>query len=154
MTRLPIVLPLTLALTACASAPAAMAPGAAPGTELGAHRVEMLVATTRRGSPDTNVGFSGERADAISLQRVVVSVPPDAGRTVGQIQWPTKAPGNPATDFVTRETTPIASDRQAIEWFCCDPRISVHLTLESGPLRGPDDEAIEVHGRADHRRAA
>ena len=37
---------------------------------------------------------------------------------------------------------------------CCDPRISVHLTLESGPLRGPDHEAIEVHGRADHRRAA
>jgi hypothetical protein len=37
---------------------------------------------------------------------------------------------------------------------CCDPRISVHLTLESVPSRGPDHEAIEVHGRADHRRFA
>lgn len=117
MIRLPVVLPLVLTLTACASAPAAMAPGVAPAPDLGARRVEMLVATTRRASPDANEAFTGERAEAISLQRVVVSVPPDASRAVGQIQWPAKAPGNPATDFVTQETTPIASDRQAIDWF-------------------------------------
>jgi transposase len=27
---------------------------------------------------------------------------------------------------------------------CCDPRFSLHLMLESGRARGPDDEAIEV----------
>jgi putative transposase len=28
------------------------------------------------------------------------------------------------------------------------------VKLESGPLEGPDHEAIEVHGRADHRGVA
>lgn len=37
---------------------------------------------------------------------------------------------------------------------CCDPRDFLHLMLESGPTKGPDSEAIKIHGRADHRHIA
>ena len=37
---------------------------------------------------------------------------------------------------------------------CCDPSDFLRMKLESGPFEGPDDEAIEVHGRADHCRFA
>src|SRR6185437_9112416 len=37
---------------------------------------------------------------------------------------------------------------------CCDPRYFLQMKLESGLKEGPDDEAIEVHGRADHCGAA
>ncbi|MHA7876905.1 MAG: hypothetical protein ACX938_15935, partial [Roseivivax sp.] len=37
---------------------------------------------------------------------------------------------------------------------CCDPRFSLHLMIESGPIRGPEDEEIEVQRRADHRDPA
>jgi len=38
--------------------------------------------------------------------------------------------------------------------FCCDPRGFVQRMLESVALEETDDEAIEVHGRADHRDLA
>ena len=37
---------------------------------------------------------------------------------------------------------------------CCDPCITLQTELESGLAEGPEDEAIEVHGRADHRDPA
>jgi biotin synthase len=37
---------------------------------------------------------------------------------------------------------------------CCDPRVFLQMRVESGPQEGPDHEAIEVYGRADHRRFA
>ena len=38
----------------------------------------------------------------------------------------------------------------AAAWRCCDPRYFLQVKLESGLKEGPDDEAIEVYGRADH----
>ena len=32
---------------------------------------------------------------------MIVSIPPDANRKIGQVQWPKQLPGNPETDFVT-----------------------------------------------------
>ena len=55
------------------------------------------------------------------------------------------------------EVIPLASAARSLLHFgcrCCDPRELLHLMLESGPRRGPDHEAIEVHGRADHRHPA
>lgn len=117
MPRLIVVLPLALMLAACSAAPSAMAPGAAPAADIGAHRVDMLVATTRRPSSNVNEGFTGDRADVISLSNTVISVPPDAARVVGQIQWPRKAPGDPARDFVALSSTAITSEPQINAWF-------------------------------------
>ena len=45
--------------------------------------------------------FNGDRADATSYAAVTVSIPPDASRQVGEVQWPAAVPGDPSRDFVT-----------------------------------------------------
>ena len=79
----------------------------APGTT----RVNVLVATTRTADPSAGVLFNGGRADALAFADIDVSIPPDAVRRVGEIQWPRVLPGDPSTDFVTRRTSVIT--RQA-----------------------------------------
>lgn len=68
----------------------------APGTS----KVTMLVATTRSPDPDAGVLFSGERGKPAFVE-ITVSLPPDARRKIGEVQWPSRLPGNPATEFVT-----------------------------------------------------
>jgi esterase/lipase superfamily enzyme len=70
----------------------------APGTDV----VDMLVATTRAPVTDPpGVMFGGERAIGLAFADISVSIPPDAVRKVGEVQWPASQPGNPAHDFVT-----------------------------------------------------
>jgi esterase/lipase superfamily enzyme len=62
----------------------------------------MLVATTRAPVADPpGVMFGGERAIGLAFADIAVSIPPDAVRKVGEVQWPASQPGNPAHDFVT-----------------------------------------------------
>lgn len=68
----------------------------APGTS----EVEMLVATTRLRAEDPAILFTGDRARTISLADIAISIPPDAARKVGEVQWPKRIPGDPATEFV------------------------------------------------------
>jgi esterase/lipase superfamily enzyme len=70
----------------------------APGTDV----VDMLVATTRAQVEDPpGVMFGGERAIGLAFADIAVSIPPDAVRKVGEVQWPASLPGDPAHDFVT-----------------------------------------------------
>ncbi|MGN6096833.1 MAG: alpha/beta hydrolase [Bosea sp. (in: a-proteobacteria)] len=62
-------------------------------------KVSMLVMTTRAPDQDPGVLFSGERG-RMSFAEIVVSLPPDARRKTGEVQWPSRLPGNPETDFV------------------------------------------------------
>ncbi|ODN68802.1 alpha/beta hydrolase [Methylobrevis pamukkalensis] len=104
-TRPLLVLVVTLLLAACAGRPEGMlvvndvvAPGA---TE---H--EIFVATTRGRSEVANAMFSGERRSLdedvpdLDFAHVAVSVPPT--HEPGNVEWPKRPPGDPATDFVTR----------------------------------------------------
>lgn len=68
----------------------------APGTS----KVTMLVATTRAADADAGVLFNGERGRP-AFAEMTISLPPDARRTIGEVQWPSRLPGNPETDFVT-----------------------------------------------------
>jgi esterase/lipase superfamily enzyme len=92
---------IAVALTACAGRPSqgVMIPTAAvPGTSL----VPIFVATTRqRSAVDPGEMFSGERAAEASYAAVTVSIPPDASRKVGEVQWPASLPGDPRTNFMT-----------------------------------------------------
>jgi esterase/lipase superfamily enzyme len=67
----------------------------------GTSRVPIFVATTRERSTDTGEMFSGERATEVSYAAITVSIPPDAARKIGEVQWPTTIPGDPRTNFVT-----------------------------------------------------
>jgi len=87
-------------LTSCANTPENLflpVSRTAPGVSA----VDMLVATTRRSVENPGELYSGERGNALSFANIVVSIPPDSVRTVGEVQWPGTLPGNPATDFVT-----------------------------------------------------
>ncbi len=101
MLRFLILAVAALACSSCGSTPDRMmlpVNAIADGTT----QVPILVVTTRQATPN-NPGtmFSGERGDTTSYAAVTVSVPPDAARTVGQVQWPASAPGDPRRDFVT-----------------------------------------------------
>lgn len=82
----------------------------------GVSRVDLLVATTR--APDQNpaVLFSGERGTGLALSAITVSIPPEANRTVGQVQWPKKLPADPARAFTTVSVKPMLSAPQAQDW--------------------------------------
>lgn len=71
-----------------------------------AHCVDMVVVTNRLRDPDPRRLYSGERGPNREISAIEVSVPPDGARKVGEINWPSTAPGNPATDFVTTHVEP------------------------------------------------
>jgi esterase/lipase superfamily enzyme len=68
----------------------------------GASRVDMLVATTRSpvGAQPGEL-FTGERGDRPYYADIAVSIPPDAARRVGDVQWPESTPPDPTREFAT-----------------------------------------------------
>ncbi|WP_264046178.1 alpha/beta hydrolase [Methylobacterium flocculans] len=103
-------------LTACAGRPTGvLLPIADTQQSPGTSRVDMLVATTRKAATDRGVLFSGERGDAVTYTHLAVSIPPDATRQPGSVQWPKSLPGNPATDFVALRAEPVERAKVA-EW--------------------------------------
>jgi esterase/lipase superfamily enzyme len=71
----------------------------------GSSRVPILVATTRqRATDDPGAMFNHQRAPTMSYAQLVVSIPPDEARQIGEIQWPVAPPGDPYRHFVTLST--------------------------------------------------
>lgn len=75
----------------------------APGTA----RVDMLVATTRSPSREPGVLFSGGRGEKLSVENIVVSVPPD--RNPGTLTYPSN-PVDPRTEFSVLSIRPTEGD--------------------------------------------
>lgn len=95
-------------LTGCAGRPeGVLIPTQAQAA--GASKVDVLVATTRRSSETPGVLFSGERGKEPQITEIAVSIPPSKAREVGQVQWPSKLPANPAKEFATVSVTPLAT---------------------------------------------
>ncbi len=90
-----------LAVSACASRP--------HGTLVATHRVapgasvvDLLVVTTRQPEmSEPGVIFSGERGRGVHFADIAVSIPPDAARVIGEVQWPQAPAPDPATQFAT-----------------------------------------------------
>ncbi|HUI20170.1 MAG TPA: alpha/beta hydrolase [Methylocella sp.] len=124
-----------LSVAGCADPRGVLEPIAA--TAPGTSKVEMLVATTRMRSTPAEM-FSGERGAGLDFADIVVSIPPDSVRQIGEVQRPHQIPGNPATDFVTLKAD--YNDRpQAIANF----RRLVHATPRKQVL-------VFVHGFNNH----
>jgi esterase/lipase superfamily enzyme len=104
--RVATVVMMAVLVTACAGRPkGTLVPvsQSAPGTS----RVDMLVATNRERATVAGEMFSGERDLRLSFVDIAVSIPPQNVHKVGEIEWPQRIPGNPATDFVTLKTDQI-----------------------------------------------
>jgi esterase/lipase superfamily enzyme len=68
----------------------------------GTSRVPVLVVTERKRSiDDAGQMFGSERSDEVSYASVTVSIPPDATRKIGEVQWPASFPGDARQSFVT-----------------------------------------------------
>ena len=104
-----------LALSACAGRPeGVLIPNGK--TVAGASRVDLLVATTRAPSEEPGVLFSGERGSGLMLRDIVISIPPDANRQAGQVQWPKKLPADPDRDFSTVSVAPVEGVKGGRAW--------------------------------------
>ena len=55
--------------------------------------------------------FGGGRAPEASFADMVVSIPPDANRKIGEVEFPQQPPGNPEKDFVTLKSEIITRDQ-------------------------------------------
>lgn len=87
------------ALAGCGHRPEVMRPVTVSDPKT--HRVDMLVATTRRPSGNPGLRYTGERGEDVRLDNIVVSIPPEKARKRGEVQWPTAVKPDPARSFVT-----------------------------------------------------
>ncbi|MGR9314943.1 alpha/beta hydrolase [Rhizobium leguminosarum] len=105
----------TMVLAGCGGRPVGVMQAAgtvAPGTS----KVDLLVATTRAADGNPAVLFSGERGTGLAVNAVDVSIPPEANRKVGQVQWPSRLPADPLRDFVTISVDPLDGERAGETW--------------------------------------
>ncbi|OWV79000.1 esterase [Rhizobium sp. R634] len=104
-----------LVLAGCGGRPVGVmqAAGTVPS---GTSKVDLLVATTRAADDNPAVLFSGERGTGLAVNAVDVSIPPDANRKVGQVQWPKRLPADPLRDFVTVSVDPLEGERAGETW--------------------------------------
>ncbi|QIO53531.1 alpha/beta hydrolase [Rhizobium leguminosarum bv. trifolii] len=105
----------TMVLSGCGGRPVGVMQAAgtvAPGTS----KVDLLVATTRAADDNPAVLFSGERGTGLAVNAVDVSIPPEANRKVGQVQWPSRLPADPLRDFVTVSVDPLEGERAGETW--------------------------------------
>ena len=118
LAALPVLgLLLTLALAGCAGhAKGVMAPVAMTGAT-GGSTVDMLVVTSRVPSHDPATLFTGERSPTPYLTDITVSIPSDAKRKAGTVQWPKKVPPNPETDFAVTKVQQLHSPEEGRAWF-------------------------------------
>ena len=102
-----VALSLAACLSGCAGrAEGVLVPTAEAATAAGP-QVDMLVATTRSPAEEPGILFSGERGTGLKITDIAVSIPPDANRKVGEVQWPKKLPADPAREFATARVAPV-----------------------------------------------
>jgi esterase/lipase superfamily enzyme len=111
--RVPVAaLALVCVLSGCASRPEVGALLANYDMSVGGKDHTVLVATTRARDPRPGTYFSGERSQSVNYATLTVAVPPT--HVPGKIEWPSRAPGNPTTDFVVRDAAYLDSEREFV----------------------------------------
>src|SRR5262249_8358371 len=108
-----VLLLLSLTLTGCASRPEVGALLANHEMSAGGKDHTILVATTRERDPRPGTYFGGERSESTNYATITVAVPPT--HEPGNIEWPSRAPGNPATDFVVRDAAYLDSEKNFVK---------------------------------------
>ncbi|MBB3965262.1 MULTISPECIES: alpha/beta hydrolase [Rhizobium] len=119
-----------LLLTGCGHPSGVMTPVALTATTPKTTRVNMLVATTREPSGDPATLFNGERSPKPSLTAVSVSIPPN--RKPGTVQWPSRLPPNPATDFAVTSVQQIGTVKEGRGWLSQNMRNGHALVFVHG----------------------
>lgn len=103
-------------LMSCASPPEGVLTPIAR-TDANATAVSIMVATTRAPSDNPGLLYTGERGDAIDFNELVISIPPEANRKVGEVQWPKKLPPDPSREFATLSVKPFSTVEGVKAWY-------------------------------------
>ncbi|WP_047031427.1 alpha/beta hydrolase [Hoeflea sp. IMCC20628] len=82
-----------------------------------ATEISIMVATTRAPADNPGLLYSGERGDVIDFNELVVSIPPDVGRKIGEVQWPKKLPPDPTREFATLSAHRFTSVEDVRAWY-------------------------------------
>jgi esterase/lipase superfamily enzyme len=129
--------PLALALVAagCGSRPEAGFLSPVPEVHAGSPAHTILVATTRKRDDRAGTLFNGERAERLDFARIAVSVPPN--HEAGQIEWASTAPGEPKTNFVTRQASYLDGEKAFVQ--------ALNAQLASRP-KGQRRVFLFIHG--------
>ncbi|MCU0791151.1 MAG: alpha/beta hydrolase, partial [Nitratireductor sp.] len=110
--------------------------GTPPAEQVSGVRLhDIFIATSRQRDPDPAIFLSGQRANAMSLAKVTVSIPPD--HVKGRIERPKQLPPNPQKDIVVLDPQVFASGSDFVA--------SVDAELERRP-EGQRDILVFVHG--------
>jgi esterase/lipase superfamily enzyme len=80
---------------------------------VGSNDHTILVATSRARDPRPGTYFGGERSQSVNYATLTVAVPPT--HVPGKIEWPSRAPGNPMTDFVVRDAAYLDNERAFVK---------------------------------------
>jgi len=123
------------ALAACGARPETGFLAPVAEAHLGAATHTILVATTRKRDERVGTLFNGERAERLDFARIAVSVPPN--HEAGQIEWASTAPGNPKTDFVTRQADFLDGEKAFVQ--------ALNAQLAAKP-RGQRRVFLFIHG--------
>ncbi|WP_294537141.1 alpha/beta hydrolase [uncultured Rhodoblastus sp.] len=102
---------LGLGLASCNGPEGYLIPAPSDARAPGTSHVEMVVATTRERVESPAFLFGGGRAEDLAFADMVVSIPPDARRQIGEVQYPQKLPANPLVDFVTLKAEIVSRER-------------------------------------------
>ena len=111
MLSAPLLPALLILLSACGHVVGVMQPVGT--TVAGASKVDMLVLTTRRPSGNPATLYGGARAQSFSLNDITISIPPDANRKAGDVQWPSHLPPDPSREFTTLAVRPLPPTQAA-----------------------------------------
>lgn len=105
-----------LLLTGCASPPEGVLSPVAQ-TAADATEISIMVATTRAPSDNPGLLYSGERGNQIDFNELIVSIPPDSKRKIGEVQWPKKLPPDPSREFATLSAQQFTSVEGVQAWY-------------------------------------
>ena len=107
---------LALLAVSCMSAPeGVLAP--VPQTSQDATEISIMVATTRAPSDNPALLYTGERGSQIDFNELVISIPPESSRKIGEVQWPKKLPPDPSREFATLSADPFVSVDEVKQWY-------------------------------------
>jgi esterase/lipase superfamily enzyme len=106
-----VVILVALGLSSCASSEGFLVPVPSDAHAPGTTHVEIVAVTTRTKAESRAFLFGGGRAPEVAFADMVVSIPPDGNRKIGEVEWPRQPPGNPETDFVTLKSDIVAKDQ-------------------------------------------
>jgi esterase/lipase superfamily enzyme len=119
-------------------------------TDPDATELSIMVATTRAPSDNSGLLYSGERGAQIDFNELVVSIPPDRNRKIGEVQWPKKLPPDPSRDFATISANQFQTVDEVKAWYQRNKSASGRVLLFVHGFNNRYEDAVYRYAQIAH----